>query len=243
MNARSLRWLALAAAGALLGGCGYNNLQRQDENVKAAWSEVVNQYQRRAELVPNLVKTVAAIAPQQQVLIGIAAARARLSSIPVSADVLNNPEAFVRYQAAQQQLTQSLANLLAVSDGYPQLKSNETFRDLRVQLESRESRIAQARDRYTEAVRQYNINIGTFPSRFTAKLLDFHVEPNLTVVAAGRATATAHAADPGGAGPADGQVDSSTARPLSPAADPLSPAQPEPEPAAAQPPTEPRTRG
>src|SRR5579872_2633182 len=108
MNARSLRWMALAAAGGLLGGCGYNNLQRQDENVKAAWSEVVNQYQRRAELVPNLVKTVAGIVPERQVLSGVTEARARLSSLPVGADVLNNPEAFVRYQEAQQQLTRSL---------------------------------------------------------------------------------------------------------------------------------------
>lgn len=224
MNARSPRWMAIVAAGALLGGCGYNNLQRQDENVKAAWSEVVNQYQRRAELVPNLVKTVAGFAPQQQALNGVTQARATVSSIPASADALNNPEAFARYQAAQDQLTQSLENLLAVSDGYPELKSNESFRDLRVQLQRRESHIALALARYSDAVRLYNRNVGTFPASLTATMLDFHARPTLAA-AAGQAVPGAHVGDWGGATPTVGRTGGATMKAAPPA-------QPAPEPAA-----------
>src|SRR5215469_14159224 len=134
MHVWSGRSIAVAAAGVLcvgLGGCGYNNLQRQDENVKAAWSEVVNQYQRRADLVPNLVNTVKGFAQQeQQVLLGVTEARAKVGSVQVGADVLNNPEAFAKFQAAQNQLTQSLKSLLVVAEAYPDLKSNQNFRDL-----------------------------------------------------------------------------------------------------------------
>jgi LemA protein len=179
------RPVAVVAAGLIalsLGGCGYNNLQRQDENVKATWSEVVNQYQRRADLVPNLVNTVKGFAQQeQQVLIGVTEARAKVGSIQVSADVLNNPEAFARYQAAQNQLTQSLKSLLAVSERYPDLKSNENFRDLQAQLEGTENRITVARNRYIDAVREYNINVRSFPTNLTAKMFDFQVKPNFAV--------------------------------------------------------------
>ena len=180
----SNRLLAAAAAVVCLalGGCGYNALQRQDENVKAEWSEVVNQYQRRADLVPNLVNTVKGFALQeQQVLIGVTEARAKVGSIQVGADVLNNPEAFAKYQAAQNQLTQSLKSLLVVSERYPDLKSNENFRDLQAQLEGTENRITVARNHYIAAVKEYNIKVRSFPSNLTAKLFDFQVKPNFTV--------------------------------------------------------------
>jgi len=220
MNSRSLRWLAALAAAIVclgLGGCGYNNLQRQDENVKAAWSEVVNQYQRRADLVPNLVNTVKGFAQQeQQVLIGVTEARAKVGSIQVSADVLNNPEAFAKFQAAQNQLTQSLKSLLAVSERYPDLKSNENFRDLQVQLEGTENRITVARNRYIDAVRQYNINVRSFPTNLTAKMFDFQVKPNFTV-ADESAIATAPTVDFGGARPTGGPVSGPAAAPATPA--------------------------
>ena len=181
----SNRSAALAAAGILccgLGGCGYNNLQGQDENVKAKWSEVVNQYQRRADLVPNLVRTVEGYAQQEkQVLIGVTEARAKVGSIQVGADVLNNPEAFAKYQAAQNQLTQSLKSLLAVTEAYPDLKSNESFRDLQSQLEGTENRITVARNRYIDAVREYNTQVRSFPTNLTARMFDFSVKPNFTV--------------------------------------------------------------
>jgi LemA protein len=165
-----------------LSGCGYNNLQRQDENVKAAWAEVVNQYQRRADLVPNLVNTVKGFAAQeQQVLIGVTEARAKVGSIQVSPEMLNNPDAFAKYQAAQSQLTQSLKSLLAVTEAYPQLKSNENFRDLQSQLEGTENRITVARNRYIDTVREYNSNVRSFPTNLTAKMFDMKVKPNFTV--------------------------------------------------------------
>jgi len=219
MNSRSLRWLAALAAAIVclgLGGCGYNNLQRQDENVKAAWSEVVNQYQRRADLVPNLVNTVKGFAQQeQQVLIGVTEARAKVGSIQVSADVLNNPEAFAKYQAAQNELTQSLKSLLVVSERYPDLKSNENFRDLQVQLEGTENRITVARNRYIDAVRQYNINVRSFPTNLTAKMFDFQVKPNFTV-SDEQAVATAPTVDFGASKPSGGPVGGPPVAPPSP---------------------------
>ena len=196
---------SLAAAAALLclalGGCGYNTLQRQDENVKATWSEVVNQYQRRADLVPNLVNTVKGFAQQeQQVLLGVTEARAKVGSIQVGADVLNNPDTFAKYQAAQNQLTQSLKSLLVVSERYPDLKSNENFRDLQAQLEGTENRITVARNRYIDAVREYNTQVRSFPSNLTAKMFDFQVKPNFTV-ADEQAIATPPTVDFGGAKP------------------------------------------
>jgi LemA protein len=165
-----------------LSGCGYNTLQQQDETVKAAWSEVVNQYQRRADLIPNLVNTVKGFAIQeQQVLIGVTEARAKASSIQLTPELINDPEAFARFQAAQGELTQALKSLFAVAEAYPQLKSDANFRDLQAQIEGTENRIAVARNRYIDAVRQYNTTVRQFPTNLTAKLFDFEVKPNFSV--------------------------------------------------------------
>ena len=165
-----------------LGGCGYNTIQTQDEAVKAAWSEVVNQYQRRADLIPNLVKTVERFAVQEQsVLVGVTEARARASSIQVTPEVLNDPAALQRFQAAQGGLTQALKSLLMVTENYPQLKSDQNFRDLQAQLEGTENRIAVARNRYIAAVQEYNGTIRQFPSNLTAMLFKYEVKPNFTV--------------------------------------------------------------
>ncbi|HEY8052499.1 MAG TPA: LemA family protein, partial [Steroidobacteraceae bacterium] len=176
----SLAILAAAVMG--LSGCGYNNLQSQDEGVKAAWSEVVNQYQRRADLIPNLVNTVKGYAAQEQkVLIGVTEARAKVGSIQVTPEVLNNPELFQKYQAAQGQLGSALKSLLAVSENYPQLKSDQNFRDLQSQLEGTENRITVARNRYIAAVQSYNVTVRQFPANLTAKMFGFQVKPNFTV--------------------------------------------------------------
>ncbi|MFI4879201.1 MAG: LemA family protein [Steroidobacterales bacterium] len=180
MRAWSLAILAAAVMG--LSGCGYNNLQSQDEGVKAAWSEVVNQYQRRADLIPNLVNTVKGYAAQEQkVLIGVTEARAKVGSIQVTPEVLNNPELFQKYQAAQGQLGSALKSLLAVSENYPQLKSDQNFRDLQSQLEGTENRITVARNRYIAAVQSYNVTVRQFPANLTAKMFGFQVKPNFTV--------------------------------------------------------------
>jgi LemA protein len=172
----------LSAAVLMLSGCGYNKLQQQDEAVKAAWSEVVNQYQRRADLVPNLVNTVKGFAAQEQkVLIGVTEARSQATSIQVTPEVLNNPELFQKYQAAQGQLTQALSRLMVVVERYPDLKSDQNFRDLQSQLEGTENRIAVARNRYIEAVQSYNVTVRSFPVNLTAKMFDFQVKPNFTV--------------------------------------------------------------
>jgi LemA protein len=166
-----------------LSGCGYSQLTRQDEDVKAAWSEVINQYQRRADLIPNLVRTVKGYASQeQQVLIGVTEARARQAgSIQLTPELLNDPEAFAKFQAAQNQLTASLRSLIAVAEAYPDLKSNENFRDLQVQLEGTENRITIARQRYIDAVRNYNTTVRAFPTNLTAKVFDFPLKPNFSV--------------------------------------------------------------
>lgn len=176
-------WLVLAAlAPLLLGGCGYNRLQAQDEQIKASWSEVVNQYQRRADLVPNLVNTVKGYAQQERdVLIQVTEARARVGSVQASADVLDNPDAFARFQAAQGQLTSSLSRLLIVSESYPQLKSDANFRDLQAQLEGTENRITVARNRYIQAVQTYNTTVRSFPSNLTAQWFGFKEKPNFSV--------------------------------------------------------------
>ena len=178
------QWFAavLAAAGLVLSGCGYNSLQQQDEGVKAAWSEVVNQYQRRADLIPNLVNTVKGYAAQEQkVLIGVTEARARASSIQVTPQLLNDPQQFQKYQAAQGELTQALSRLMVVVERYPQLKSDQNFRDLQSQLEGTENRITVARNRYIQAVQSYNVLVRSFPSNLTAGLFGFQVKPNFTV--------------------------------------------------------------
>jgi len=182
---RSMRpWsvLLLAAAVLSLSGCGYNTLQTKDEAVKAAWSEVVNQYQRRADLIPNLVNTVKGYAAQEQkVLIGVTEARARVGSIQVTPEVLNNPELFKKFQDAQNQLTGALKSLFAVTENYPQLKSDQNFRDLQSQLEGTENRITVARNRYIQAVQDYNVTVRTFPTLVTAKIFGFQTKPNFTV--------------------------------------------------------------
>lgn len=180
MRAWSVGLLAVAVL--FLSGCGYNNLQTQDEGVKAAWSEVVNQYQRRADLIPNLVNTVKGYAAQEQkVLIGVTEARAKVGSIQVTPEVLNNPELFAKYQAAQNQLTSALKSLFAVTENYPQLKSDQNFRDLQSQMEGTENRVTVARNRYIQAVQSYNVTVRQFPVNLTAKMFGFQVKPNFTV--------------------------------------------------------------
>lgn len=179
----------------LLGGCGYNKLQASDEQIKASWSEVVNQYQRRADLVPNLVNTVKAYAAhEQQVLTRVAEARARVGSLQLTPEALNDPQALARFQAAQAQLSGALSRLLAVSENYPQLKADAGFRDLQAQLEGTENRITVARNRYIKAVQDYNTTVRSFPTNLTAMLFDFEVKPNFTVDNE-RAISTAPAVD------------------------------------------------
>ena len=172
----------LMAATILLSGCGYNTLQQQDEQVKSAWSEVLNQYQRRADLIPNLVATVKGFAAQEQkVLIEVTEARSRVGSIQVTPELVNDPEAFRKFQAAQGELTQALKSLFAVTENYPELKSDANFRDLQSQIEGTENRIAVARNRYIDAVRRYNSTVRSFPTNLTAKMFSHEVKPNFTV--------------------------------------------------------------
>ena len=172
----------MLVASLLLGGCGYNTIQTQDEAVKAAWSEVVNQYQRRADLIPNLVNTVKGFAAQEEkVLVGVTEARARATSIQVTPELLNNPQALQKFQAAQGDLTTALKSLLMVTENYPQLKSDQNFRDLQAQLEGTENRITVARNRYIAAVQEYNGTIRKFPSNLTAMVFSYEVKPNFTV--------------------------------------------------------------
>jgi LemA protein len=174
--------LLVVVASANLAGCGYNKLQNQDEAVKAAWSEVVNQYQRRADLIPNLVATVKGFAAQEErVLVSVTEARAKVGSIQLTPELINNPEAFAKYQAAQGELTQALKSLIAVSENYPDLKSDANFRDLQAQLEGTENRVAVARNRYIEAVKVYNVTVREFPTNLTAGMFDFEVKPNFSV--------------------------------------------------------------
>ena len=169
-------------AGILLSGCGYNTMQAQDERVKSAWSEVLNQYQRRADLIPNLVNTVKGYAAhEQQVLLGVTEARAKVGSIQATPELVNDPAAFAKFQAAQGQLTNALSRLLVVTENYPQLKADQNFRDLQAQLEGTENRITVARNRYIQAVRNYNTTVRSFPSNLTAKALGYKLKPNFSV--------------------------------------------------------------
>ena len=179
----SRAWLALAAAATLLlSGCGYNTLQSEDEQVKASWSEVVNQYQRRADLVPNLVETVKAFAKQEQeVFTQVTEARSRVGSIQATPELVNNPEAFARFQQAQGELTGALSRLLVVAENYPQLKSDANFRDLQAQLEGTENRIAVSRNRYIKSVQDFNVTVRSFPTNLTAMVFGFKTKPNFTV--------------------------------------------------------------
>jgi LemA protein len=176
-------WLVLSALVALsISGCGYNTFQTTDEQVKASWSEILNQYQRRADLVPNLVSTVKGFAAQEQaVLLGVANARAKVGSIQATPELINNSEAFAKFQSAQSELSSSLSRLLVVAENYPELKSDTLFRDLQAQLEGTENRIAVARNRYIKAVQEYNTSVRTFPSNLTAKILGYQTKANFTV--------------------------------------------------------------
>jgi len=174
--------VVVAVLGAGLSGCGYNKLQSQDEAVKAAWSAVINQYQRRADLVPNLVNTVKGYAAQEErVLVEVTEARAKATSIQLTPELINDPAAFAKFQAAQGELTSALKSLLAVTENYPNLKSDGVFRDLMVQLEGTENRISVERKRYIDAVQDYNVTVRSFPTNLTAKWFDFAVKPNFTV--------------------------------------------------------------
>jgi LemA protein len=179
---KSILGLLMVFSTLLLGGCGYNTLQSTDEQIKAAWAEVVNQYQRRADLVPNLVETVKAFASQeQQVLLGVTSARAKVGSVQATPELINDPQAFARFQQAQGELSSALSRLLVVAENYPQLKSDANFRDLQAQLEGTENRIAVARNRYIKAVQQYNVVVRQFPSNLTAMLFSFKEKPQFTV--------------------------------------------------------------
>lgn len=174
--------LALSLLVMVLGGCGYNTLQMQDEQVKAGWSEVVNQYQRRADLVPNLVNTVKGYAAfEKDVLTRVTEARARVGAIQATPALLNDPQAFEKFQRAQGALSGALSRLLAVAENYPQLKADAGFRDLQSQLEGTENRITVARNRYITAVQDYNVTVRSFPSNLTAKAFGYAVRPNFTV--------------------------------------------------------------
>jgi LemA protein len=179
---KAIRIMGGVLAALLLSGCGYNTIQTQDEAVKAAWSEVVNQYQRRADLVPNLVNTVKGYAAQEKsVLIGVTEARAKVGTIQATPELVNNEAAFKKFQAAQGELTAALKSLIAVSENYPQLKSDQNFRDLQAQLEGTENRITVARNRYIDAVRAYNVTIRSFPSNLTAMIFKYKDKPNFAV--------------------------------------------------------------
>ncbi|TJZ73490.1 LemA family protein [Chitiniphilus eburneus] len=166
----------------MLSGCGYNALQAQDEAVNAAWSEVLNQYQRRADLVPNLVNVVKGYASHEKdVLTEVTNARAKVGSLQVTPELVNDEAAFAKFQAAQAEMTSALSRLLVVSENYPALKANENFRDLSVQLEGTENRITVARNRYIAAVQSYNTTVRSFPTNLTAKMFDLKSKPNFSV--------------------------------------------------------------
>jgi LemA protein len=176
-------WAVLGALVALsVSSCGYNTFQTGDEQIKASWSEVVNQYQRRADLIPNLVKTVQGFAAQEkEVLLGVTNARAKVGSIQATPELINNPEAFAKFQAAQGELSGALSRLLVVTENYPQLKSDANFRDLQAQLEGTENRIAVARNRYIKSVQDYNVTVRSFPSNLTAMAFGYKTKPTFTV--------------------------------------------------------------
>ncbi|MCQ9374546.1 LemA family protein [Methyloversatilis sp. XJ19-13] len=177
-------WMSLLAllTVTLLSGCGYNTLQSGDEQVKAAWSEVLNQYQRRADLIPNLVNTVKGFAEQEKdILIRVTEARAKVGAIQATPELINDPQAFAKFQAAQGEMGSALSRLLVVAENYPQLKSDANFRDLQAQLEGTENRITVARNRYIKSVQDYNVTVRSFPSNLTAMVFGHDVKPNFTV--------------------------------------------------------------
>jgi LemA protein len=182
MTRKPWHWLLALAAALSLSGCGYNDFQRLDEQVKAAWSEVLNQYQRRADLIPNIVATVKGEASfEQDTLTKVIEARSRATSINATPELVNNPEAFEKFQKAQGELTGALSRLMVVAEQYPQLKANAAFQDLRVQLEGTENRITVARNRYIKTVADYNVLARSFPTNLTAMLFSYGAKPNFTV--------------------------------------------------------------
>ena len=180
-----LRWLALSLAvlaAPFLSACGYNDFQAKDEATKAAWAEVVNQYQRRADLIPNLVNTVKGYASHEKdTLEAVTKARAAATSFQITPEVLNDPVAFQKFQQVQGELSSALSRLMAVSENYPQLKADQSFRDLQSQLEGTENRITVARQRYIKSVQDYNVLARSFPTNLTAKVMGYQVKPNFTV--------------------------------------------------------------
>jgi len=173
---------ALVLAALALGGCGYNDLQSNDEAIKASWAEVLNQFQRRADLVPNLVNTVKGYAAhEKEVLTRVTEARDKAGAIQATPQLINDKQAFAKFTAAQSEMTAALSRLLVVAENYPQLKADAGFRDLQAQLEGTENRITVARNRYIQAVQQYNLTVRQFPSNLTAKLFGFEVKPSFTV--------------------------------------------------------------
>jgi LemA protein len=165
-----------------LSSCGYNQFQSLDEEAKASWSEVLNQYQRRADLVPNLVETVKGYAEhEKEVLTDVANARSKVGSMQVTPELLNDPEAFAKFQAAQGQLTGALSRLMAVAENYPNLKADQGFRDLQAQLEGTENRVTVARNRYIETIKDYNIAVRSFPNNLTAMMFGYKAKPTFTV--------------------------------------------------------------
>ena len=180
MRIRILAVLAVLVS--LLSGCGYNAFQTGDEAVKSAWSEVVNQYQRRADLVPNLVSTVQGYASHEKdVLTQVTQARAQVGGIQATPELINNPEAFAKFQQTQAGLTSALSRLLVVAENYPNLKADASFRDLQAQLEGTENRITVARNRYIKSVEAYNVSVRTFPNNLTAMIFGYQVKPNFSV--------------------------------------------------------------
>ena len=180
-----LRWLTLSLAvlvAPFLSACGYNDFQAKDEATKAAWAEVVNQYQRRADLIPNLVNTVKGYASHEKdTLEAVTKARAAATSFQITPEVLNDPAAFQKFQQVQGELSSALSRLMAVSENYPQLKADQSFRDLQSQLEGTENRITVARQRYIKSVQDYNVLTRSFPTNLTAKVMGYQVKPNFTV--------------------------------------------------------------
>lgn len=185
MNAKRTQlrsWLVSLGLALMLGGCGYNDFQRLDEEITAKWSEVLNQYQRRADLIPNLVATVKGEANfEQETLTKVVEARAKATSIQVTPELLQDPQALQRFQAVQGELSSALSRLMAVSEAYPTLQTNRGFQDLRVQLEGTENRITVARNQYIAAVKQYNVLARSFPTNLTAMVLSYETKPNFTV--------------------------------------------------------------
>ena len=185
-----------------LSGCGYNTFQFADEEIKASWAEVLNQYQRRADLIPNLVNVVKGYAEHEKdVLLGVTEARAKVGSMQVTPELLNDEAAFAKFQAAQGQLTSALSRLMVVAENYPQLKADASFRDLQAQLEGTENRVTVARNRYIVSVKDYNVAVRSFPANLTAMIFGYKVKPSLTVENE-KEISRAPAVDLGGAQPA-----------------------------------------